>query len=140
MNEYNMPKAQKSYNDARDLFKSPSEKNCVLAIELLDRDVCLEHLCKAVRDANYHFFSCAWVLRANIWHYLLTSNKDKHWNIYLESRAWKQKCDEVLIRDNRKCRVCGALAEKVYHKRDDKLGKEPLSDLVSRCKDCKDTS
>ena len=39
MNGYSMPKAQKSYNDARNLFKNPSEKDCELAIELLDKDV-----------------------------------------------------------------------------------------------------
>ena len=139
MNDYNMYEARQSYNDARNLFESRSEKDCVFAIELLDRDVCLELLQTDVRDKNYQLFSCARVLRANIWHYLLTSNKDKYWNIYLESRAWKQKCNEVLIRDNHKCRVCGEPAEKVYHKRDDKLGKEPLSDLVSRCKGCEDT-
>ena len=139
MNDYNMYEARQSYNDARNLFESRSEKDCVFAIELLDRDVCLELLQTDVRDKNYQLFSCARVLRANIWHYLLTSNKDKYWNIYLESRAWKQKCNEVLIRDNHKGRVCGEPAEKVYHKRDDKLGKEPLSDLVSRCKGCEDT-
>ena len=139
MNDCNMHKARQSYNDAKNLFKSRSEKDCVSAIELLDKDVCLEHLPKAVRDENYQLFSSARVLRADIWHYLLTSNKDKYWNIYLESRAWKQKCENVLIRDDYKCHVCGEPAEKVYHKRDDKLGKEPLSDLVSRCKGCEDT-
>ena len=139
MNGYSMPKAQKSYNDARNLFKNPSEKDCELAIELLDKDVCLEHLPKAVRDENYQLFSSARVLRADIWHYLLTFNRDKYWNTYLESRAWKQKCDKVLSRDKHKCRECGEPAEKVCHKRYDQLGREPLSDLVSRCKGCEDT-
>lgn len=131
MNNY-----KKSYNTAKDLFKNRSEENCVFAIELLDRDVCLEHLSKETRCKNHQLFTSAWVLRDDIWHHLLASSKDKYWNKYLESPAWKWKCDNALNRDNHKCSTCGEPAEKVYHKRDDKLGKAPLSDLVSLCKDC----
>lgn len=136
MNDYNMSKARKSYNNAKNLFKNRSERDCVFAIKLLDRDVCLEYLSDAVRCKNHQLLSCARVLRGNIWHHLLTFNKDKYWNKYLESLHWEQKCNNVLKRYDHKCPTCGRLAEKVYHKRSDKLGKEPHSDLVPCCKDC----
>ena len=60
MNDYNMYEARQSYNDARNLFESRSEKDCVFAIELLDRDVCLELLQTDVRDKKLStFFLCS---------------------------------------------------------------------------------
>ncbi len=69
------------------------------------------------------------------WHELISRNWDKHYPRYIETDTWRAKRITVLERDGYLC-VCGANASVVHHKRYDNIGKEPLSDLVSLCKDC----
>lgn len=59
-------------------------------------------------------------------------------NVYLKSEEWQRKRFVVLRRDQWKCVFCGAPATEVHHKRyaKRKIGKEPISWLISVCKPC----
>ena len=54
---------------------------------------------------------------------------------YLKSDRWQHLRRSVLRRDNELC-ICGAKATEVHHKTYERLGNEPLSDLVSLCRNC----
>lgn len=54
---------------------------------------------------------------------------------YLKSERWQNLRKSVLHRDNELC-ICGKKATEVHHKTYERLGNEPLSDLVSLCRHC----
>lgn len=86
-------------------------------------------------------FLDAYYLREELWHRFLkssrdTSNQSGYYNMYLQSEAWKQKCQQVLERDDHKCVMCGRPADEVHHNTYEHIGKERLSDLASVCKTC----
>lgn len=57
---------------------------------------------------------------------------------YLESIVWRKKREEVLLRDDYRCRFCNSsLRLRVHHRVYPKhFGKEPLSDLITICESC----
>ncbi len=69
------------------------------------------------------------------WYHFLRDDWDRYYPKYLQSETWKKKREEVFQRDGCLC-ICGQTATEVHHKRYDNVGKEPLSDLVSLCKEC----
>ena len=61
------------------------------------------------------------------------------YNEYLKSDKWQRKRRRVLLRDNEKCQACqDRKATEVHHLTYDRVGDEPLFDLVSICKTCHD--
>ncbi len=64
--------------------------------------------------------------------------RDYYRNVYLKSDEWQRKRYVVLKRDNWRCVVSGEPATQVHHKRYARknIGKEPISWLVSLCKEC----
>ena len=69
------------------------------------------------------------------WYRFLRDDWDRYYPKYLQSETWKKKREKVFQRDGHLC-ICGETATEVHHKRYDNVGKEPLSDLVSLCKEC----
>lgn len=130
-------KARIYYATAVDLFKDPSENNCKMAVELLDKEVCIDHNFIIPGYTDDPLFLAARVLRGDIWYRLICLNWDNYYEEYLKSLAWKTKRDLVMHRDNNRC-PCGTIAEIVHHKTYQNVGKEPLYDLVSLCKECHD--
>ena len=124
------------YAAAVDLFKKASEDKCNQAIELLDKEVCIDHGFE-FPGTDDPLYAEADLLRGDIWHYLIRLNWDNYYPEYLASPAWKKKRDVVMLRDNHRC-ACGAKAEHVHHKTYDNVGKEPLYDLVPLCEKCHD--
>lgn len=55
---------------------------------------------------------------------------------YIHSAEWRRKADERLKLDNHICQVCGAEATDVHHMTYDNFKAEPMSDLVSLCREC----
>jgi 5-methylcytosine-specific restriction endonuclease McrA len=56
---------------------------------------------------------------------------------YLHTTAWRSKRAQVLARDRHRCRCCGGVRRlQVHHWRYDRLGHEPLSDLITLCASC----
>ena len=76
-----------------------------------------------------------------IWHvaiqdYNVILSKEKFdYYEYLKSDRWQHLRRSVLRRDNELC-ICGAKATEVHHKTYERIGNEPLSDLVSLCRHC----
>ena len=64
-----------------------------------------------------------------------TIDEKKNYYEYLKSDEWKKLRKSVLRRDNELC-ICGAKATEVHHKTYARVGNEPLSDLVSLCRNC----
>ena len=62
----------------------------------------------------------------------------KQWyNVYLQSDVWKRKRQRVLERANYLCESCmEEPATLVHHLTYDRVGKEPLFDLVALCDNC----
>ena len=75
-------------------------------------------------------------LRGDIWHAILTENRNDNYEIYLKSKAWSDTREELFEKVGRLC-ICGDPATEVHHKIYDNLGKEEiLTDLVGLCKEC----
>ncbi len=64
-----------------------------------------------------------------------TMEEKKNYYEYIKSDEWKKLRKSVLRRDNELC-ICGGKATEVHHKTYARLGNEPLSDLVSLCRNC----
>lgn len=66
--------------------------------------------------------------------------RQKHYQAYMGSDAWRQKRLLVLERDQHKCQArmkgCTIRAEQVHHVSYEYLGDEPLWDLQSVCLNC----
>lgn len=59
------------------------------------------------------------------------------YQVYLGSEIWKSKRDRVFRRDNGLCQCCLINdATEVHHKTYERIGREPLFDLVSICRTC----
>ena len=75
-------------------------------------------------------------LRGNIWHAILTENRNDNYKIYLKSKAWDETREKFFEKVGRQC-ICGDSATQVHHKTYENLGKEDiLKDLVGLCNDC----
>ena len=62
---------------------------------------------------------------------------NENYQEYLKSDTWQRKRKAVLKRDNYLCKHCQKKkAQDVHHKTYDNVGREPLSDLVSLCREC----
>ena len=86
-------------------------------------------------------FLDAYCLREEVWHKYLTEyrgtvRQGTTYTEYRDSDAWQTKRDHVLERDKHKCVVCSDHAQHIHHRTYDNIGKEPLSDLVSLCREC----
>lgn len=59
---------------------------------------------------------------------------------YLQSFQWKDRRRQVLKRDNYTCQKCltDGISLDVHHLHYANIGREPLADLVSLCRDCHD--
>jgi 5-methylcytosine-specific restriction endonuclease McrA len=56
---------------------------------------------------------------------------------YLASPAWAELRRLVLIRDNHRCIACGRTSDlEVHHLTYARMGREPLSDLITLCHPC----
>jgi hypothetical protein len=55
---------------------------------------------------------------------------------YMNSPEWKKKRDEIMIRDNYTCNICGNPAQQVHHLSYVHKPDEYTWELVSLCKDC----
>lgn len=59
------------------------------------------------------------------------------YKLYLKSPEWEAKRQQVLQRDNHKCRGCGCQRPlQVHHITYANLGHEPLDDLTTFCDSC----
>lgn len=70
-----------------------------------------------------------------------TDPTPRRWSLlypaYLQSQAWDRRRNKVLARDGNICTACGdAQATEVHHLTYERVGREPLFDLVSVCKSC----
>lgn len=56
---------------------------------------------------------------------------------YIASKVWRKKRRRVFYRDKHKCQECGATRWlQVHHLTYKRLFREPLSDLITLCRDC----
>src|SRR6187431_1915493 len=57
---------------------------------------------------------------------------------YIKSEAWKLRCQAYFARYGRYCKACGTTKGplQVHHMDYARLGREPLTDLVSVCSPC----
>ena len=60
----------------------------------------------------------------------------QHYHEYLLSWKWRRKRDKVLERDKHRCQYCGNTASDVCHLTYENVFAEPLSDLISVCREC----
>ena len=75
-------------------------------------------------------------LRGDIWHAILTENRNDNYDMYLNSEAWAETREKLFEKVGRQC-ICGDSATQVHHKTYENLGKEDiLKDLVGLCNDC----
>ena len=75
-------------------------------------------------------------LRGDIWHAILTENRNDNYQIYLKSKAWAETREKFFEQVGGLC-VCGGTATEVHHKTYENIGKEELlTDLVGLCKEC----
>ena len=59
------------------------------------------------------------------------------YDLYLQSKEWKQKRSEVLFRDGHCCQLCGDEENlRVHHLTYNRIGDEALFDLVTLCSYC----
>ena len=124
----NKTRARNYYAAAVILFQDPSEDNCKIVIELLEKSF------------NLYSDSDVQVFIGEVWYYLLKS-LDRHnelgtYEKYRDSPAWNRKRELVIERDEGKCVWCQAEGGQVHHKTYANIGKEPLSDLVVLCGRC----
>ena len=121
-------KARNYYAAAVILFQDPSEDDCEIVVEFLEKAF------------NLYSDLDTLVFIGEVWHYLLKSldeyNNSETYKKYLSSPAWNRKRDLVIERDKGICVRCRAEGKEVHHKTYDNIGKEPLSDLVMLCKGC----
>ena len=75
-------------------------------------------------------------LRSEIWHIILTNNRQDNYGKYLESKAWFETREKFFEQFGRLC-ICGCTATQVHHKTYDNIGKENLlTELVGLCDRC----
>lgn len=75
-------------------------------------------------------------LRGDIWHAILTENRNGNYQMYLSSKAWAETRAKFFEQVGQQC-ICGSTATQVHHKTYDNIGKEELlTDLVGLCKEC----
>lgn len=72
----------------------------------------------------------------NEWYVRWKENWWEKYQDYLDSDAWKTRRQHVLARANNRCEQCGASAEVVHHLSYDRVGNEPLTDLMALCSLC----
>ena len=101
-----------------------------LAIDLLDEALDLHRDFQEARD-----------LRGDIWHAILTNNREEHDETYrkryLQSKAWIEKRETCFKYFGRKCLFCGEPAKVVHHRNYDNIGKEEIpKDLSPLCNEC----
>ena len=95
------------------------------AIDLLDEALALNPDFQEARN-----------LRGDIWHAILTENRNDNYQIYLKSKAWADTRKKFFEQVGRQC-ICGDSATQVHHKTYENIGKEDiLKDLVGLCKEC----
>lgn len=58
------------------------------------------------------------------------------YNQYIASEQWKQIRENVIVRDNGKCRICGKTADHVHHLTYAHFTREYPFELVSLCREC----
>ena len=64
-------------------------------------------------------------------------SRKKLYDLYLQSKEWKQKRSEVLFRDGHCCQLCGDEENlRVHHLTYNRVGNEALFDLVTLCSHC----
>ena len=123
-------RARNYYAAAVILFQDPSEDDCEIVVELLEKAL------------NLYPDLDTLVFIGEVWHYLLKSldeyNNSETYKKYLNSPAWHRKRDSVIERDKGICVCCRAEGRVVHHTTYENVGKEPLSDLVLLCKKCHD--
>ena len=96
------------------------------AIDLLDKALKLHSDFQEARD-----------LRADIWHAILTNNREEHYDKYLNSKAWKEIRKKCFAHFGCKCLFCDNDAKEVHHRNYANIGKENvLTDLSVLCNDC----
>ena len=96
------------------------------AIDLLDEALDLHPDFQEARD-----------LRADIWHAILTKNREDHYEKYLHSEAWTEIREKCFAHFGCKCLFCGNDATDVHHRNYDRIGKENvLTDLSALCDEC----
>lgn len=73
----------------------------------------------------------------------MTTKKRRHYTDYMKSAAWNQKRAQVIFRDNAQCQAmrngvkCGNRYDlEVHHLSYSTFTREPLTDLVTVCKQC----
>ena len=97
-----------------------------LAIGLLDEALKLHSEFQEARE-----------LRGDIWHAILTNNRDEHYDKYLHSKAWDEKRKKCFEHFGCKCLFCDNDATDVHHRNYDRIGKENvLKDLSALCNEC----
>ena len=75
-------------------------------------------------------------LRGDIWHAILTENRNDNYQIYLNSKAWAETRKKFFEQAGPLC-ICGNSATELHHKTYKNIGKENiLTDLVGLCKEC----
>ena len=95
------------------------------AIDLLDEALALNPDFQEARN-----------LRGEIWHAILTKNRDDNYKIYLKSDAWTDTRKKFFEQVGRLC-ICGGTATQLHHKTYENVGKEDiLKDLVGLCDEC----
>ena len=63
-------------------------------------------------------------------------NKNKEYEQYIHSGAWRAKANKRLEQDQFKCCVCGGPAEEVHHLTYENFRNEKMEDIVSLCHTC----
>ena len=97
-----------------------------LAIGLLDEALNLHSDFQEARD-----------LRGDIWHAILTNNREDHYEKYLNSKAWSEIREKCFDHFGRQCLFCSNPATEVHHRDYTNIGKENLlTDLSVLCSDC----
>ena len=106
-----------------------SEFECIhtgyCAIGLLDEALDLHPDFQEARD-----------LRGDIWHAILSNNRQDNYGKYLDSKAWCETREKFFEKVGRLC-ICGCTATQVHHKTYDNVGKENLlTELAGLCDRC----
>ena len=97
-----------------------------LAIDLLDEALDL-----------YPKFQEARNLRGDIWHAILTNNREDHYEKYLHSNAWAEIREKCFAYFGDQCLFCDNDAKEVHHRNYANIGKENVQmDLSPLCNEC----
>ena len=76
-------------------------------------------------------------LRGDIWHAILTNNREDHYEKYRNSKAWAEIREKCFDHFGRQCLFCSNPATEVHHRDYANIGKENfLTDLSALCRDC----